>query len=81
MLSNSRIDRLGELLRDGKEDAAVLQDLESFRSEFEPAYNEVIDVLRRLGLKVTGRFKTTISIAEKLRRSSGRLAQIQDIAG
>ena len=82
MLSNSRVTKLGDLLRGGYDDASTLTELEEYRSEFIPSYNYVVRVLQeKLYLSVTGRFKSTLSIIEKLRRSSSRLAQIQDIAG
>jgi len=82
VLSNSRVTKLGERLRDGVDDATLLTELEAYRSEFEPAYNRVVRILQeQLFLRVTGRFKSTLSIVEKLRRGSPRLAQIQDIAG
>jgi len=82
LLSNSSVTRLGEQLKNGNDDANTLTELEAYRSEFVPAYNHVVRILKdKLLLSVTGRFKSTISIIEKLRRSSSRLAQIQDIAG
>jgi len=82
LLSNSRVTRIGELLKDGKEDAGILTELEQYRSEFAPAYEHVASILtENMGLKVSGRFKSTISIVEKLKRGSIRLPQIQDIAG
>ena len=82
MLSNSRVTKLGELLRDGADSASLLTELEDYRAEFEFAYNHVVRILQeKLFLKVTGRFKSTLSIIEKLRRGSSRLAQIQDVAG
>ncbi|NIK00058.1 hypothetical protein [Xanthomonas cannabis] len=82
MLSNSQVTRLGERLRDGIDDATALSELEVYRSGFIPAYNHVLRILKeKLFLSATGRFKSTISIVEKLRRGSSRLSQIQDIAG
>lgn len=82
MLSNSRVTKLGELLKQGRNDASILTELEEFRSEFVPTYNYVVRILQeKLYLSVTGRFKSTLSIVEKLRRTSSRLSQIQDIAG
>ncbi|NMI20576.1 hypothetical protein E1J24_01360 [Xanthomonas hortorum pv. pelargonii] len=82
LLSNSQVTRLGERLRDGVDDATALSELEVHRSGFIPAYNHVLRILKeKLFLSATGRFKSTISIVEKLRRGSSRLSQIQDIAG
>lgn len=82
MLSNSRITRIGELLKESKEDVVLLTELEQYRTEFIPSYNFVVSILSdNLGLSVTGRSKSTISIVEKLRRGSIRLSQIQDIVG
>ncbi|MCL1525971.1 hypothetical protein [Xanthomonas nasturtii] len=82
MLSNSQVTRLGERLRDGVDDASALSELEAYRSEFVPAYNHALRILKeKLFLLATGRFKSTISIVEKLRRGSSRLSQIKDIAG
>lgn len=82
-LSKSRIDALGQQLRTGRADAACLRDLERFRALYMPAYREVEKVLtEQMHLKITGRpSKSTVAIAEKLRRETTRLSQVQDIAG
>jgi ppGpp synthetase/RelA/SpoT-type nucleotidyltranferase len=57
--------------------------LDQYRRSFTEAYEMVAGAIRnQLGLEPTGRpAKSTTSIAEKLRRESIRLTQIQDIAG
>jgi putative GTP pyrophosphokinase len=82
-ISNTQIDRLGDRLRSEKITDADLQLLSEYRLSFGPAYEGVADVLRNsLKLEPTGRpEKSTSSIADKLRRESLRLRQMQDIAG
>ena len=56
--------------------------LDDYRRTFVDAYEAVIGTLRQRGQFPTGRLaKSTVSIAEKLRRESIRLSQMQDIAG
>lgn len=57
--------------------------LDQYRRSYSEAYEAVVEKIRKdLSLAPTGRpAKSTISIAEKLRRESIRLTQIQDIAG
>lgn len=83
MLSNSQIDKIGDTLRTGEIDAACLQNLESFRQQFVPAYEHIEDALvNKMGLRITGRpSKSTVAIVEKLRRGKIRLSQMQDVAG
>lgn len=83
MLSNTRIDKIGDKLRGGDVDASCLRDLETFRSLYVDAYRYVEDVLvETMGLKISGRpSKSTVAITEKLKRETIRLNQIQDIAG
>ena len=82
-LSRTQIDRLGDRLRKGNLTDADLRLLDEYRRSFTPAYGVVAGGIRRqLDLEPTGRpAKSTTSIAEKLRRESIRLSQIQDIAG
>ena len=82
-ISNTKVDRLGDRLRSGEIAEADLKLLDEYRLSFAPAYEAVVDVLRdALHLEPTGRpAKSTSSIADKLRRESLRLRQMQDIAG
>lgn len=82
-LSKTQIDRLGERLKKGGFDETDLQLLDEYRRSFTLAHEFVIKIIEsQFALKVTGRpRKTTESIAQKLRRESIRLSQIQDIAG
>ena len=82
-LSRTQIDRLGDRLRKGNLTDADLRLLDEYRRSFTTAYGVVAGGIRRqLDLEPTGRpAKSTTSIAEKLRRESIRLSQIQDIAG
>jgi len=82
-LSKTQIDRLGDRLKKGSPSEADLRLLDEYRLSFGDAYNTVIRTIReKLRLEPTGRTaKTPSSIAEKLRRESIRLSQIQDIAG
>jgi len=81
--SRSHIDRLGERLREGTCSAQDFLELDAYRQSFRPAYDHVLAKVSSLpGLAPTGReAKSTLSIAEKLRRQSIRLSQVQDIAG
>ena len=82
-LSKTQIDRLGDRLRKGNITDSDLRLLDVYRRSFNTAYGMVAGAIRsRLDLEPTGRpAKSTTSIAEKLRRESIRLSQIQDIAG
>src|SRR5215213_1158336 len=82
-ISKTQIDRLGERLRKGSITDFDLRLLDEYRRSFTTAYAIVAAGIRRqLDLEPTGRpAKSTTSIAEKLRRESIRLSQIQDIAG
>jgi ppGpp synthetase/RelA/SpoT-type nucleotidyltranferase len=82
-LSRTQIDRLGDRLRKGNITDSDLQLLDEYRRSFNEAYEIVAGTIRsQLQLEPTGRpAKSTTSIAEKLRRESIRLTQIQDIAG
>ena len=81
--SKTKLDQLGERLRQ----RAVTDDdfrlLDAFRRSFAAGYEEVLDAIRsNLGSEPTGRpAKSTSSIIEKLQRETIRLTQIQDIAG
>lgn len=82
-LSRARIDKLGDVLRDGVFGKEALIELDEFRNEFVAAYENVVYKLKdQLGYQVTGRpAKSTPAIVEKLRRETTRLSQMQDIAG
>ena len=82
-ISKTQIDRLGDRLRKGNIADSDLRLLDEYRRSFNAAYGVVAGGIRRqLDLEPTGRpAKSTTSIAEKLRRESIRLSQIQDIAG
>lgn len=82
-LSKSKIDRLGNELRQGRLTEDNLRLLDEYRRSFSSDYEVVVKTIRdKLKLKPTGRpAKSTTSIREKLLRESIRLTQIQDIAG
>lgn len=82
-LSKTQIDRLGNRLKKGSPSDDDLRLLDEYRRSFGPAYDFIIRTIREtLRLEPTGRpAKSTSSIAEKLRRESIRLSQVQDIAG
>lgn len=82
-LSKTQIDRLGDRLKKDNIEEADLRLLDLYRRSFTHAYEIVVGAIRKeLALEPTGRpSKTTTSIADKLRRESIRLTQIQDIAG
>jgi putative GTP pyrophosphokinase len=82
-LSKTQVDRLGDRLRKGDITEADLRLLDSYRLSFAEAYEQVAERVRaELRVALTGRpAKSTSSVAEKLRRESIRLSQIQDIAG
>jgi putative GTP pyrophosphokinase len=81
--SKTQIDRLGDRLKQGVVQETDLRQLDTYRRSFAEAYDTVVAVIRReLGMEPTGRpAKSTSSIAEKLRRETIRLSQMQDIAG
>jgi putative GTP pyrophosphokinase len=82
VVKKSERDRLGERLRGGitPEDLTLL---DAYRRGFRDAYDIVVGRMRsEIGLETSGRpAKSTPAIVEKLRRSSMRLTQMQDIAG
>lgn len=82
-LSRSKVNKLGERLRSVEAPSVDdLEMLERVRRAHEDARLEVVETLRREGLKGTDRPKTTSTIIEKLRRESGmNLSRMQDIAG
>jgi len=80
--SKTQIDRLGDRLKGGSHTESDLRLLDDYRRSFGEAYETVVRTLRQRGEVPTGRLaKSTVSIAEKLRRESIRLSQMQDIAG
>lgn len=81
-MSNSRIDRLGEKLKQDQFGADELTLLDNYRKTFNKAYQTVVNSIKELKLDLAGRpAKSTKSIIDKLNRESIRLSQIQDIAG
>jgi ppGpp synthetase/RelA/SpoT-type nucleotidyltranferase len=83
LLTKSQVDRLGERLKQGSVSDTELRLLDEYRRSFGPAYDAVVNAIRRQArFATTGRrAKTTTSIIAKLRREHVRLSQIQDIAG
>lgn len=81
-MKKSELDRLGERLRTDIT-AADLTMLDAYRRGFREAYDLVVGRLRsETGLEASGRpAKSTPAIVDKLRRTSMRLTQMQDIAG
>ncbi len=80
--SKTQIDRLGDRLKGGSHTESDLRLLDDYRRSFGEAYEAVLQTLRQRGGLPTGRLaKSTVSIADKLRRESIRLSQMQDIAG
>jgi putative GTP pyrophosphokinase len=81
-LASSAVDLLGERLKAQVTDAD-LRLLDRYRREFGPSYEAVVASLRGLlALEPSGRpAKSTTAIVDKLKRSSMRLSQMQDIAG
>jgi ppGpp synthetase/RelA/SpoT-type nucleotidyltranferase len=82
-LSRSQVEKLGRRLRhDETPSVEDLRMLEQVRRTYEVARFEVVEALRREGLKGTSRLKTTSTIIEKLGRGTGmNLSRMQDIAG
>ena len=81
-ISKTQIDRLGDRLKKGSHTESDLRLLDDYRRSFGEAYEAVVGKLRQRGASPTGRLaKSTMSVAEKLRRESLRLSQMQDIAG
>jgi hypothetical protein len=82
VLSKTQVDRLGDRLKKSLHTESDLRLLDEYRRTFGEAYDTVIRTVRERGKFPTGRLaKSTPSIAEKLRRESIRLSQMQDIAG
>jgi putative GTP pyrophosphokinase len=81
-LSRAAIDQLGDRLRNALS-VDDLRLLDQYRREFRDDYDMVTATVReRLGLVPSGRpAKSTPAILDKLRRSSMRLSQMQDVAG
>jgi putative GTP pyrophosphokinase len=82
-ISKTQIDHLGDRLKKGRIADNDLRQLDEYRLSFSAAHEFVVAAIRsKLKLHPTGRpAKSTTSIAEKLRRETIRLTQIQDIAG
>ena len=81
--SKTKLDQLGERLRQHTVTDDDFRLLDAFRRSFTAGYGEVLGIIRsNLGSEPTGRpAKSTSSIIEKLQRETIRLTQIQDIAG
>ena len=81
-LSKTKIDQLGERLKQARSDEDIRL-LDEYRFSFGEAYETVISRVRGIvPAPPSGRpVKTTDSIVDKLRRESIRLTQMQDIAG
>src|SRR5881227_1661642 len=82
-VSKTQVDRLGDRLKGGNITEEDLRLLDQYRRSFTESYETVVGMIRdKLRLEPTGRpAKSTTSIADKLKRESIRLTQIQDIAG
>jgi len=81
--TKSKIDRLGDRLRQGSRSEDDLRMWDAFRRSFRTEYDMVMDAIRnQIHPELTGRpSKSTSAIREKLDRESIRLSQVQDIAG
>lgn len=82
-LSKTQVDQLGERLRRGSVSEDDLRFLDAYRESFAEAYKEAVATIRKAAeIDPAGRWKTNISIIEKLlRESTMRLSRMQDIAG
>jgi putative GTP pyrophosphokinase len=82
-MTKTQLDRIGDRIRKGNISDEDLRLVDQYRRTFEDSYEIVVGAIRnKLSLKPTGRpAKSTTSIADKLRRESIRLSQIQDMAG
>jgi ppGpp synthetase/RelA/SpoT-type nucleotidyltranferase len=85
MMSKSKIDELGERLRQAATDEVALDvvALDAYRESFSDAINGVQKMLRAANLtEFTSRTKSTASVVAKLlRQPNTRLSQVQDILG
>ena len=78
----AEIDRLGEAMRQRDLTDEEVDLYNAYRDSFRPALTSVLDVLNDAGAPpATEREKTIWSTVAKLRRSTARLSQVQDIAG
>jgi ppGpp synthetase/RelA/SpoT-type nucleotidyltranferase len=79
----NQIDQLGARLRADDYMEDDLRMLDRFRRSYAAAYERTVNAIRETArLALTGRpAKSTNAIRDKLRRSSMRLSQMQDIAG
>ncbi|XVV14657.1 RelA/SpoT domain-containing protein [Actinoplanes sp. CA-131856] len=82
-ISGSKFDKLGSRLRDAEQFSdADSEMLEQVLAAYDDALTDVRDRLRGLGLEPTTRLKTTQTLVDKLRRTSGlTIRGIHDIAG
>lgn len=85
MMSKSKIDELGQRLRQAATDEVALDvvALDAYRESFSDAINGVQKMLRAANLtEFTSRTKSTASVVAKLlRQPNTRLSQVQDILG
>jgi len=81
-LTSAAVDQLGGRLRIAMS-VDDLRLLDQYRREFREDYETVVAVVRdQLGLVPSGRpAKSTAAILDKLKRSTMRLSQMQDVAG
>lgn len=85
-ISKNQLDKLGDRLKahDGPSSEDV-EMLSSYQSQMEPLLLETMDIVRNCEsyseLEFTSRQKQLPSIVAKLRRSSTKLSQMQDIVG
>lgn len=74
-MTKSQINRLGERLRAGPVDDAMLEDLQQFRAGYAgPMVSAQTLIKSALGLDATARLKTVNTTLEKLRREKTRLS-------
>jgi putative GTP pyrophosphokinase len=83
LLSKSQLDKLGERLKNDTIAEDDFRRLNDYKLSFGKAHEQVMTGIKiQLRLEPTGRSaKSTTSIADKLKRESIRLTQVQDIAG
>jgi putative GTP pyrophosphokinase len=78
----AEIDRLGEAMRQRDLTDEEVDLYNAYRGSFRPTLDAVLAALKDAGApSATERQKTIWSTAAKLRRSTARLSQVQDIAG
>jgi ppGpp synthetase/RelA/SpoT-type nucleotidyltranferase len=83
-ISNSKIDKLGDRLRDGTETDDDLRTLDAFQAPFLDATSSVRNIISEhlmCQYDIAERLKTLNSIRLKLRRERTRLSTMQDLGG